>query len=99
MKMPKVSTKELKKFFEYIRSMPCEICKQGNWVWGIGWKNTVSHVLKKGSTRRNEHYDNCLSMCLPCHLVYEDKSKAFKLQFLIRAREVTKEFKNKMKIK
>lgn len=56
------------------------------------WRNTVSHVLKRGSTRRNMHYDNCVAMCLKCHRAFEVEKPSERMRFQELAKKVTSDF-------
>lgn len=81
----KLSTEE-KKFFEWIRKQPCafrgnidpfvfekkpQFCDS---VWNMEkgeWVSEVSHIMRKGSTRRNEHIGNVFPNCRAHHLWFE----------------------------
>lgn len=87
--------KNLKSFFDYIRSQPCcyEGCHGGMWSMDKGiWNNTVSHVLKRGSTRRNEHFGNVVSMCFNHHQQFEVESPEHRLRFKSLAERMVSEF-------
>lgn len=87
---------QTKKYFEWIREKPCCICNGGAWEINLGvWHNTVSHVLKRGSTRRNDHFGSTVSMCCPCHSKYEIEPPLKRLRFKKLAEELYEEFKNK----
>jgi len=85
----------VKKYFEFIRSQPCCVCNGGNWNEQTGeWANTVSHVQRRGSTRRNEHYNCVVPMCTSkgCHQRYELESKELRERFRELAIQLTNEY-------
>lgn len=79
----------LKSFFKWLRLQPCVQCDGGNWDMDKGeYCNDVSHVLKKGSTRRNEHFNNTVAHCRPCHIFFESLPKSDREKLLPLAREM-----------
>lgn len=85
-----------KAFFDFIRSNFCIICGGVDTIDKYGEPRvTVSHVLPRGSQRRNEHFDNCVPMCIShgCHQKFEISSKAVRLKYKEYAIELTRKFK------
>lgn len=88
-KNKKEDPKKIKKYFAWIRTLPCVICDQGKWIMDLGiYNNTVSHVLKKGSTRRDLNIGYVVPMCFKDHLIYENESKEKRLRFAQKAKEL-----------
>jgi len=87
------SKDSLKKFFEWVRSLPCCICGSGYWDLDKGmWRNTVSHIKTKGSGGKD--FDNVVPMCLInyCHQQFELKTRQEKQELVELANEYTRRF-------
>lgn len=88
----KLSTDE-KALFEFIRSQYCISCGGIDQMDKYGEPRvTVSHVLPRGSQRRDEHFNNVVPMCVPCHRKFEDSTKTKRLKLIPLAIEYTKMF-------
>lgn len=83
-----------KKFFEFIRRQPCALCGRGNFNEQKGeWQNTVSHIIKRGSTKKDNHFNNILSMCATCHLYdFETWPRSERMEYLELAHQATSAF-------
>ena len=87
-----------KTFFDFIRSNFCIICGGVDTIDKYGEPRvTVSHVLPRGSQRRNEHFDNAVPMCISnfCHQRFELLTKKERLKYLPDAIEYTRRFKER----
>lgn len=88
--------KDVKDFFRWIREQACHFrgviitydkdypseCST-HWDEDKGiWRNQVSHILRKGSVRRNEHFGNVFSNCDRHHRWFERLNPFQRAQFL-----------------
>lgn len=86
---------DIRKFFAFIRLQPCYFagivvkhrrfpfrCNQG-WNDDLGeYQSEVSHILRKGSTRRNEHFGNVFPNCREHHEWFETLTPDERAQWL-----------------
>lgn len=76
--------KLLKEYFDFVKRNYCFNC--GRFDHWDGIKGTpivsASHVLKKGSKRRDEHFNNLVPHCVryACHQIFEELSPERRLE-------------------
>ena len=77
--------RDVDKFFKWLRAQPCyfggirsqenkfpRFCQQ-DWDQTAGqFKSEVSHIMRKGSTRRNDHFGNVFPNCRIHHQWFEN---------------------------
>ncbi len=95
----------MKKYFQYIRQLPCwfggkelyflgypRFCSQ-DWDEQRGeFKSEVSHILRKGSTRRNDHLGNVFPNCRIHHHWFEGLTPEVRESFLVYGKEIYEEY-------
>lgn len=86
---------KLNKYFDWIRSQPCHFMdiivdlpnypRQCSVHWNMDkgiWQNEVSHIMRKGSTRRNDHEGNVFPNCRIHHHFFEMLSPEIRSNYL-----------------
>lgn len=64
-----------------------------HWIMDKGvFHNQVSHILRKGSTRRNEHYGNVFSNCHNHHVWFEALRPDQRSLFLFAGQDIYKKY-------
>lgn len=96
----KAPNKEVKEFFEWIRKEPCWFGQHGsenpctqNWNIDKGeFVSEVSHIMRKGSTRRGFHFGNVFPNCRFHHHWFEGLNPEDRETFLYVGTEYKKKF-------
>lgn len=105
--MNKLQKNQDKAFIEWIKSRPCYFggkfieergypmfCKQ-DWNMESGeFRSDPSHIMKRGSTRRNEHIGNLFPNCRRHHVWFESCTPGYRVKFKDVGLRYWQEFKN-----
>lgn len=83
--MLQVETQEVdeERFKTWLRQQPCVICQTPKDI-------TVSHIKTKGSG--GQVLNNCLPMCMKCHIRFENQSAHDKQAWLTFGKKYTERF-------